>query len=256
MHKDISLETFVLKINDLDSLPLSGKIDFFVYYFTEVKGEPGADASMIRSCFSELKITPYSNIPAYLKGNIKRGKGTKAKFILNKQLYHLERSYKTEIERQISMDPVVKPTDNYFPLSLFENTRGYLLMIAKQACACYDAGLYDACAVMTRKLVEVLIIEAFETHRTTSKITGTNGYYYYLSDLITELLAEKNCWNVGRNARTSIPNLKSMGDQSAHNRRYFVQSVEINKIKGDLRIVIEELLHIIDYPTLNAKKKS
>lgn len=42
-----------------------------------------------------------------------------------------------------------------------------------------------------------------------------------------------------------------MGDQSAHNRQYFAQSSDIEKIKDDLRIVLDELVHLIDYPVWN-----
>ena len=41
-----------------------------------------------------------------------------------------------------------------------------------------------------------------------------------------------------------------MGDLSAHNRRYFSKKPDVDKLKDDLRIVVEELIHIIDYPNL------
>lgn len=247
MHNDASLETFISKISNFDGLTAGNRIDFFVYYLTVVKGQPGTDSSKVKECFSQLRLAPYSNISAYIKNGSRKGRGVKTKFVLERRLYHLERSYKSELEKLISIIPITPTSDDYFPLSLFNNTRGYLLKIATQACKCYDLGLYDACAVMTRKLVEVLIIEVFERHSISSKIKGSGGNFYYLSDLIDTLLAE-TIWNVGRNAKQSIPSLKKMGDQSAHNRRYFVQESEINKTKDDLRVVLEELLHLIDYP--------
>ena len=39
-----------------------------------------------------------------------------------------------------------------------------------------------------------------------------------------------------------------MGDLSAHNRRYIARKIDLDKLKDDLRIVLEELIHIIDYP--------
>jgi len=241
------LEAFIFKVPDFDRLTASGKIDFFVYYLTIESGESGTTGAMIRQCFSALKLTPYSNIPAYLKDNSSKGLKGKQKFVLGKGQYHLERSFRQELETKMSKIPNTPPSNSYFPLTLFDNTRGYLVKIAAQAAKCYDLGLYDACAVMTRKLLEVLIIEVFERHGLSSKIKGPNNNFFYLSDLIDTLLIETT-WNVGRNARQSIPSLKKMGDQSAHNRRYFVQQTEIEKVKDDLRIVLEELLHLIDYP--------
>src|SRR5690606_837978 len=179
--------------------------------------------------------------------NTKKLKGKPPKFILQKGAYHLERSKKNEIDALINMPRVVIPTNNYFPLELFDNTRGYLTTIAQQAAACYDRGLYDACSVMTRKLLKVLIIEAFERHNISNKHKNSSYNFYYLSDLI-ETFKTETTWNIGRNAKNSLPSLKKMGDLSAHNRRYIARKIDLDKLKDDLRIVLEELIHIIDYP--------
>jgi hypothetical protein len=45
--------------------------------------------------------------------------------------------------------------------------------------------------------------------------------------------------------------IKKIGDLSAHNRRYTAKKQDIEKIKDDIRIVIEELTHLIDYHSWN-----
>lgn len=242
----MTLDTFVHQINDFDTSTASSKIDYFVYYHTVVKENEGATAKDIEACFDELKTTKYSNIPQYLKNNIKKVKGKTPKFILQKSAYHLERSKKSEIDALVNAPRAVIPTNNYFPLELFSNTRGYLTTIAQQAAGCYDQGLYDACSVMTRKLLEVLIIEAFERHSISAKVKNSNDNFYYLSDLI-EIFKNESTWNIGRNAKNSLPSLKKMGDLSAHNRRYIARKNDIDKLRDDLRIVLEELIHIVDY---------
>jgi hypothetical protein len=47
------------------------------------------------------------------------------------------------------------------PHSLVRGTRGYVERITYQVNGCYEYGWYDACAVMMRRLMETLIIEAF-----------------------------------------------------------------------------------------------
>lgn len=100
---------------------------------------------------------------------------------------------------------------------------------------------------MTRKLLEGLIIEAFERHNISNKLKNSSDNFYYLSDLI-EIFKTETTWNIGRNAKNSLPSLKKMGDLSAHNRRYIARKIDLDKLKDDLRIVLEELIHIIDYP--------
>lgn len=100
---------------------------------------------------------------------------------------------------------------------------------------------------MTRKLLEGLIIEAFERHNISNKLKNSSDNFYYLSDLI-EIFKTETTWNIGRNAKNSLPSLKKRGDLSAHNRRYIARKIDLDKLKDDLRIVLEELIHIIDYP--------
>jgi len=244
----MSLEEFASRIDSFDTLSASGKIDYFVYYYTVILGNVGCTPKDVENCFEELKTPRYTNVSQYLKTNSKKTKSKSIKFILQKGLYHLERSKKNEMDSLLSVPKAVAPTNNYFPLELFDNTRDYLKTIAKQAASCYDQGLYDACSVMTRKLLEVLIIESFERFNMSSKIKNTsNGHFYFLSDLIDHFRAETT-WNIGRNAKDSLTSLKKMGDMSAHNRRYSAKKPDVDKLKDDLRIVLEELVHLIDYP--------
>lgn len=246
----MTLDAFIHQISDFDTFSASKKIDYFVYYHTVIKANEGIIAKDIENYFEELKTAKYSNISQYLKNGTKKAKGKTPKFILQKGTYHLERSKKSEIDALMNVPKVLTPTNNYFPLELFNNTRGYLTTIAQQAAGCYDQGLYDACSVMTRKLLEVLIIEAFERHNISSKVKNSSDNFYYLSDLI-EIFKTETTWNIGRNAKNSLPGLKKMGDLSAHNRRYIARKNDLDKLKDDLRIVLEELIHIIDYPKWN-----
>lgn len=244
----MKLEEFIHQISDFESFSASQKIDYFVYYHTSILGNEGCSAKDIESYFNELKIAKYSNIPQYLKNNSKKVRGKLTKFVLQKGVYHLERTKKIGIDELMNVPKLIVPTNSYFPLELFDNTRDYLKTIAKQAASCYDQGLYDACSVMTRKLLEVLIIESFERFNISSKIKNvSNGHFYFLSDLIDHFRAE-TIWNISRNAKDSLTSLKKMGDMSAHNRRYSAKKPDVDKLKDDLRIVLEELVHLIDYP--------
>ncbi len=55
---------------------------------------------------------------------------------------------------------------------------------------------------------------------------------------------EEPPWNLGRNAKKALPKLKSIGDQSAHNRRYNAHREDIDKLSTDFRNVCQELLYL------------
>lgn len=129
------------------------------------------------------------------------------------------------------------------PHSLFRDTRGYIEKVAFQINGAYEATCYDACAVMVRRLVEVLIIECFEAHGIAAKIKNEHGDFLYLADLIAATLSE-GTWNLGRNTKNGLTRLKTIGDQSAHSRRYNARREYIDGVLIDLRTVAEELLYL------------
>lgn len=149
--------------------------------------------------------------------------------------------FQTVINPAITTSPTHTPTYDLFPLELVRETRGYIERIAEQACGCYDQGWYDAAAVMVRRLLEILIIESFESHKLTTKIKKPDDTFFFLQDLVTETLKETS-WTIGRNVRKALPNLKDIGNQSAHGRRYIARKTDLDNVKRDLRLTIEELV--------------
>ena len=58
---------------------------------------------------------------------------------------------------------------------------------------------------------------------------------------------EKKLWTIGRNAAQELPKIKKLGDLSAHNRRFNAKKSDIDSIKTGLRVVLEELVHLVNY---------
>jgi hypothetical protein len=132
------------------------------------------------------------------------------------------------------------------PFVLIKGTRGYLERIVHQINGSYSNGWYDACAVMIRRLIEILIIEVFEKHEIADKIKNDDGDFFYLSDLVNITLSETK-WNIGRNVKKVLPKLKNIGDKSAHSRRFIAIRPDIDKISSDLRDVIQELVFLANF---------
>ena len=133
--------------------------------------------------------------------------------------------------------------DVVIPPSLVQGTREYIQRIVDQINGCHAGGCYDACAVMIRRLIETLIIEAFETRDIQSKIKEADGNYMYLKDLISRALAE-SAWSLGRNVRNVLNQLKDVGDQSAHSRRFIADRDDIDRLIPGIRTVTQEFVEI------------
>lgn len=126
---------------------------------------------------------------------------------------------------------------------LFEGTRGYILQVVDQINLSYENTCYDACAVMIRRLIEILIIETYDSYKVESEICDSDGNFYFLDELINRFTSASH-WKIGRNSKAGLKKLKSIGDQSAHSRRYNAKRSYIDEISQELRVVTEELLYL------------
>ena len=245
------LEVFIQRINNFDLLSASEKIPFFVYFLSGATNK-SVLPSQVRDCFIALSIQPYSNIASFMA---KKSTGKDAIFIRdNKKGYHLTRSAKQDIASKVADIVSITPTNDLIPLSIVKGTRSYIEEIAKQMCCCYDKRLFDACLVMMRKLLELLIIECFERHGASDDIKESNRFYY-LSELIPKYL-NSPYWNASINLQKNIAKIKTFGDLSAHNRRFIAQKEHIDMIKLEATQVIQEIILTIDYAKWNEELKN
>ncbi len=129
------------------------------------------------------------------------------------------------------------------PTELTAGTRGYIKSIAWQLNGSYEFGHYDCCAVMCRRLVETLIIEAYEENGWVEDIKQPDGNYPMLGRLISAINTGKRI-HLGREAKAALSDIKKLGDRSAHNRRYQTRKSDLDGIRQGFRVATEELLHI------------
>jgi hypothetical protein len=134
-------------------------------------------------------------------------------------------------------------TQQVIPMSVVRGTRGYIEAVTNQINGAFENGWYDACAVMIRRLLETLIIEAFEHHQISDRIKTPKGEFLYLGDLIDRCLAETS-WNLGRNCKRAMPKLKDTGDKSAHSRRYNAHLGDITPLVPEVRTAVQELVYL------------
>lgn len=162
--------------------------------------------------------------------------------------FRLRPSARVELEKLLSR--VIGPkrtlgSDSVIPRELVEATRrDYLKKVVHQVNSSYDAELFDCCSVMLRRLVETLIIETFEAAGITDRIKNAQGHFFMLNDLLSALSREQTRFHLGRNSQKGLSELKELGDKSAHNRRFNATRPDIDRLRGDIRTAVEELIHL------------
>jgi hypothetical protein len=138
-----------------------------------------------------------------------------------------------------------RPSNEFIlPHAMVSGTRGYIERVVYQINGCYEKGWFDGCAVMMRRLIETLIVECFEKHGIADRIKNPKtGDFLFLGELVEKLVQESS-WNLGRNAKQALPRLKTIGDQSAHSRRYNAHREDVEKLSHDFRVVCQELIYL------------
>ena len=131
--------------------------------------------------------------------------------------------------------------EEILPFSLVRGTRPYVERITHEINGTYERGWYDACAVMMRRLVETLIIELFEARSQAREIQTTSGDFMPLEKLIGKVTNEP-AWNLCRNSKRALPDIKSLGDNSAHARRFVAHRGDIDNIQSGFRTAVQELI--------------
>ena len=137
----------------------------------------------------------------------------------------------------------IKNSESVICTELFNNARPYIKKVVQQLNVSYDYCLFDCCAVMCRRLLETLIIEAYENHNYDKEIKNNDGNYFMFSGLLSQI-EKNNILNLGRGAIQGLKSFKKLGDLSAHNRRFNARKPDIDQIKDGLRVACEELLHL------------
>lgn len=140
---------------------------------------------------------------------------------------------------------IVKATDSVIPAELFNGTRSYIETVVYQINASFDCGLFDCTAVMCRRLLETLIIEAYEADGREIALKNSDGNYMMFSGLLNVVESDPKL-SMSRNGIAGLKAFKKLGDLSAHNRRFCARKDDIRRIRDGIRIAAEELLHIAD----------
>ncbi|MGI3901591.1 MAG: DUF4145 domain-containing protein [Janthinobacterium lividum] len=146
------------------------------------------------------------------------------------------------------IQPSMDHTSGYVPEPIWRNSRGYIEEICRELNGCYRNCYYNAAAVMLRRLLETLIIEAYEHLGRSSEIKAGENYFM-LSDL-----AERACGdnghkglNLGRDSKKALKEAKNVGNWSAHARRFLAHAGDLKKFHAEARVLVQELMLVCDF---------
>jgi len=132
--------------------------------------------------------------------------------------------------------------DTILSSALMNNTRGFIESLSRQVNAAYQFNIFDGCAVLMRRLLEILLIMAFEHQGIGEEIKNQDGTYVTLDNVIKSAKQSK-ILALSRDTKHTVDAFRELGNFSAHKIYYNARRNDIDQIKMKYRATVEELLY-------------
>jgi hypothetical protein len=134
----------------------------------------------------------------------------------------------------------VQTDDHLIAADLFAAGPAYLARLVAEINGCYHYGFYNGCAVLCRRLMERLLILAFEKQGQGSAIRDGSGEYVVLADIIGRAASGHHI-KLSRGTQGSMSAIKNLGDLGAHHPVHMVRQREVDDHRLDFAKLISEL---------------
>ena len=237
---DDKLKKFVQQLTK-ENLPKKDIAAAFVWYHYAVHGLE-ITISEINNYFVVSSLPKYNQ--TYLKNDLRASKNVIKG--IKPHLYKPVLKYIDKMVEEYSFVVVkseeVITDDTILPDSLIISTRGYIENLGKQINAEYNYNIFDGCAVMMRRLLEILLIHSYDEIGRVSEISDGDEYRN-LSFIINYTISNKP-FTLSKEAIEVLDDFRKLGNFSAHKIQYNAKRKDIDNVKLMYRLAIEELLYI------------
>ncbi|WP_293378347.1 hypothetical protein [Phenylobacterium sp. SCN 70-31] len=131
-------------------------------------------------------------------------------------------------------------SETILPTSIPLGGRKHLEALRREINGTYEYGFYNSCAVMCRRLAEILLIEAFNSAGQIDLIRDVKGNLITFGDILLAL-GGQSVVKLSRGAPKALDRLKQTGDGAAHSRHYNASRNDIDDLNPSFRQLIAEL---------------
>lgn len=132
--------------------------------------------------------------------------------------------------------------DSIIPENLLQKDRTYITSLIRQINSSYENNIFDGCAVLMRRLLEILLILAYEESGVSKSIKDESGNYKQLNSIIDDAKTNGNV-GLSRGSKDSLEGFRKLGNFSAHKIFYNAHRSAIESVILDYKALIEELLY-------------
>ena len=238
----MQLLDFIEGIN-LPSKTETEKAGLLAFYYYKETGEETFSMAKIVELFEDCGFNKPN--PSRLKDKVIKGKakvflvskGEKGKMtFIPAVLQGIEKEYGA-----LWKDTVTISSDSELLEEVkFCGKRPFLDNLIKQINFTYANNCYDACAVLMRRLFEVLLVLSYQNKGIENDIINAQGNYLMLEGIVKDAVQNKTLAIPPRHSK-HFEAFREVGNNSAHSVYYTAGRKDIDDIKINYRVMMEDL---------------
>lgn len=122
----------------------------------------------------------------------------------------------------------------------FCHKRPFIDRLIKQINCSYGNHCYDACAVLMRRLFEVLLVLTYQNQGVEADICNSDGSHKMLEAIVKDAVQNK-ALGIPTRISKNFDAFREVGNNSAHSITYTAGILDIDKIARDYRVMMEDL---------------
>ncbi len=219
------------------------KAKLLCYFYYKENSESLFSMSLISDLFVQCGF----NAPNSSRLKNKLIKGKEKAFAISKEktttiefipaiLQSIERDYAGLWQDDITIESSSELIDE----QKFVGKRRYLDQLIRQINHSYANNCYDAAAVLMRRLFEVLLVLSYQNFGIDAQIKDSTGNGYLMLDGIVKNAKNNQTLKLSR-IKSEFDTFRMVGNFSAHNITYTAGKKDIDDIKLNYRVMLEEL---------------
>jgi hypothetical protein len=132
--------------------------------------------------------------------------------------------------------------DDILPFDVYRGKRTNITKIGDQINKAYYYGVWDGCAVLMRRLIEMLLVLAFKEHKIENEIISSDGKYFELSRIINAAKSNR-ILDLSQKTKEYLEPFRDKGNLSAHHIFYNAVKKDLELVQPMFRPLVEELLY-------------
>lgn len=134
----------------------------------------------------------------------------------------------------------IESHDELIEEAKFCGKRPFLTRLIQQINFTYGNNCFDACAVLMRRLFEVLLVLSYQNKGIEADITKADGSHKMLEGIVKDAVQNK-ALGVPSRISKNFDAFREVGNNSAHSITYTAGKLDIDNIARDYRVMIEDL---------------